>query len=654
MNFKVSKKLALAASIAAASTFAGAVHADWSLEQGPGNTNMETRIYTPSGSGDRSLMVVLHGCAQTAKQLQDHGNLQAAAEAHNAVMVVPNVDDVWNGYPDGKCWAFDAGTDTQGHAADVISITEDVLSRSNLNIDPTQVYITGLSSGGALSLMIGCTDPELFAGVDAVAGPTIGTNQLTSTSSPYIDPAPGGITGCNNLAGTNSTYFSDQIGHVTWGNMDLDGSNALYPYDMGGNHPGRFSLVSAKFSKANVDVMQDIYNSGALSSDVDVLTYGGLGSESNSKDTNGKVRVGQLILDDTGHAWPSGNGEVNGVGGDWIAQHGLHYADYILNWFDTHNLRKSQNDAPVVSIAEPLSVTTDSVTFGCSAEDNDGTVTTIESQLFQNGSPVAGSIANIDVNNCAGGYTDLDDDSNYTLRVTATDDLGAEGSDDAAFTIGNPGPQVTATGSADGDTLCAAGTATDNGTVASLAAELKQSGSLIDSQGNVALSGDDYSVCFDDVIEGDNYTIEVTATDNDGKIGSAETELLSASSTQTVTATLTEHIAAGRLDYTAYSTCYLSYGTSAFALTLGNDNRWSDGNGCIGPVQGPVDPGGNCVAETTFNYYHKTAGRAYSTGLASAPDYFANGSDDTMPGSTWGTTTLHSNDGGSTWYTSCP
>ena len=97
---------------------------------------------------------------------------------------------------------------------------------------------------------------------------------------------------------------------------------------------------------------------------------------------------------------------------------------------------------------------------------------------------------------------------------------------------------------------------------------------------------------------------------------------------------------------------------------------WQDDDAsCTGPVQacsgsgsdGGGSGGGNdggdpatCADYTTANYYHKVAGRAYSTGYYYAPDYFASGSDDSLAGSTWGTSTLYSTDG-TVWYEgSCP
>ena len=64
--------------------------------------------------------------------------------------------------------------------------------------------------------------------------------------------------------------------------------------------------------------------------------------------------------------------------------------------------------------------------------------------------------------------------------------------------------------------------------------------------------------------------------------------------------------------------------------------------------------GNTCAEYTTANYYHKVGGRAYSTGNYWAPDYFAQGTNAPMSGSTWGSNTLHSSDGSNWSLGSCP
>jgi len=183
---------------------------------------------------------------------------------------------------------------------------------------------------------------------------------------------------------------------------------------------------------------------------------------------------------------------------------------------------------------------------------------------------------------------------------------------------------------------------------------------------NASISGDVFSAqrC---QLAGGEQTALITATDQGG-LFSAEQLTFTIDAGQN--ATLDQHISAGRLDYTNYANCYLEYSTASFVLRenviTGTQCRWQDDDAsCVGPAQtcssaspgdGDVDnpppppPPANCVAFTTNNYSHKVAGRAYSTGNFYTPNYFANGSNAAMAGSTWGVTTLSSNDG-SFWQT---
>jgi poly(3-hydroxybutyrate) depolymerase len=65
--------------------------------------------------------------------------------------------------------------------AQIINLTQTLLGRPTLNIDSTQVYIVGLSSGGALSLLLGCEAPDLFRRRGAIVGPSVESLQFGAT-----------------------------------------------------------------------------------------------------------------------------------------------------------------------------------------------------------------------------------------------------------------------------------------------------------------------------------------------------------------------------------------------------------------------------------------------------------------------------------------
>lgn len=98
-------------------------------------------------------------------------------------------------------------------------------------IDPNQVYVAGLSSGGAKTMVLGCQAPEIFAGVGINAGPPPGV----STSK--IGWVPPGFTSataagsCRAMAGPNAPHFATQVASVVWGSMDFLVAQAYGPLD---------------------------------------------------------------------------------------------------------------------------------------------------------------------------------------------------------------------------------------------------------------------------------------------------------------------------------------------------------------------------------------------------------------------------------------
>jgi len=84
--------------------------------------------------------------------------MQMACDGRASVAIIP-------GRSCRRLLGLQCGTDASQHAADMINLTRILLGRMALNIDPVQVYVVGLSSGGALSLVLGCMAPDLYDGV---------------------------------------------------------------------------------------------------------------------------------------------------------------------------------------------------------------------------------------------------------------------------------------------------------------------------------------------------------------------------------------------------------------------------------------------------------------------------------------------------------
>src|SRR5471032_1164093 len=75
-----------------------------------------------------------------------------------------------------------------GHDAILLDLVSRFVNDPQYAIDPKQVYVTGLSSGGGETMVLGCLAPDIFAGVGINAGPPPGTTTL------QIGAVPSGYT----------------------------------------------------------------------------------------------------------------------------------------------------------------------------------------------------------------------------------------------------------------------------------------------------------------------------------------------------------------------------------------------------------------------------------------------------------------------------
>ena len=195
-----------------------AISGQWSTETIAG---MSVHLYTPTTApalaSKRALMIALHGCAQTSTEMRTGGNWEATADAYGMVVAVPAAPD---GGVIAGCWDYYESSHTRSnrHNDNLINLATTLRARASLNIDTRQVYISGLSSGGGETMVMGCLAPDVFAGVGINAGPTIGT---TSGQISYVatDKARA-VSLCRQLAGSNEAHLQTQVTSIVHGSND--------------------------------------------------------------------------------------------------------------------------------------------------------------------------------------------------------------------------------------------------------------------------------------------------------------------------------------------------------------------------------------------------------------------------------------------------
>jgi poly(hydroxyalkanoate) depolymerase family esterase len=130
--------------------------------------------YVPTDvPSDAPLVVVLHGCTQTAAGYDQGSGWTQLADREGFALLFPEQTRANNS---NLCFNWFASEDTArfgGEAESIAQMTETMIARHGL--DRQRVYVTGLSAGGAMTMAMLATRPDLFAGGAVIGGLAYGT-----------------------------------------------------------------------------------------------------------------------------------------------------------------------------------------------------------------------------------------------------------------------------------------------------------------------------------------------------------------------------------------------------------------------------------------------------------------------------------------------
>lgn len=131
------------------------------------------KLYIPSVAGraphePRPLIIMLHGCTQSADDFAAGTRMNFAAEEHGCFVAYPEQIAAAN---TSKCWNwFETKHQLrgQGEPSLIAGIAQQISKEHS--IDPQRVYIAGLSAGGAAAVVVAEAYPDIFAAAGVHSG----------------------------------------------------------------------------------------------------------------------------------------------------------------------------------------------------------------------------------------------------------------------------------------------------------------------------------------------------------------------------------------------------------------------------------------------------------------------------------------------------
>ena len=129
------------------------------------------KVYVPrsyDGSRPLPLLVDLHGCSSDGDEEARWSGFNDLAESRQVLVAYPEQSAAANG---SRCWNWfrpEHQIRAEGEPAIIAGITREVMSR--WNIDSRRVYVSGISAGAAMSVIMTATHPDLYAAAMAYAG----------------------------------------------------------------------------------------------------------------------------------------------------------------------------------------------------------------------------------------------------------------------------------------------------------------------------------------------------------------------------------------------------------------------------------------------------------------------------------------------------
>ncbi len=333
------------------------------------------KVYIPDNlTSPAPMMMALHGCKQTNDDVLNDWGLKEAADRYGFILVAPFITS-YDGIRNENCWGFwftQHRSEGRGEVEDLHQIALAV--EANYSVDPGRRFITGLSSGGAMTTIAATTHNEYWTAAAPASGLPYGEDSssvslsgqcpgsasfhsvsrvVSDMQSEIDDPAPIPLMvlqNKNDCTVLKTAADNTRDAHLRlWGSSNYDTPAEAYASQSSCSpfYQNDYSCVHTKYT-------QD----GTLNSHSIVETVY----------LDGPLNTPSVVDTDHGHYWVGGE---SGMNGKWALQVGPSYPDIIWDFFSRHSGPVS--GTPVITLMgdNPMIVTLDTPFTDPGATAND-------------------------------------------------------------------------------------------------------------------------------------------------------------------------------------------------------------------------------------------------------------------------------------------
>lgn len=335
------------------------------------------KVYIPSGyqSGVATpLVVMLPGCTQDPDQFANGTKMNVLAEQEKFIVVYPDQPSSAN---QNKCWNWFEPTHqvrNSGEPKDIVGIVNAV--KSSYTIDHDRVYVTGLSAGGAMAVILGVTYPDVFAAIGVSSG--LEYKAATSMNAAWTAMSGGGPDPVTqgNLAYTAMGSYARTVPVIVFhGTSDYTVGTA--------NGHQVLSQWAQTNDKASDGTDNNNIDDTADQTITDQVTGGRSYTRYIYKDNNGLVVMEKYMVDGMGHAWSGGDSA-----GSYTDPKGPNATQLTWEFFKAHPKGGSDTTAPLTTASPAGGTYQGSVTVTLSVNEPATTYYTTNGTNPTTGSPV--------------------------------------------------------------------------------------------------------------------------------------------------------------------------------------------------------------------------------------------------------------------------